>query len=141
MKTEKLIIGVLLVCLVGVSGCTSNSEPTNNTYMSAEDVKLNSNSIKGIDLQRNSMSMIGSPVEIKGTVFDIHTTNFLMYMDGTLNEVVYVKTNGVVPSNLIKNDIVTVYGICKGKTEYNTAGGGSNTVPYIEAWPENVIIN
>jgi len=28
MKTEKLIIGVLLVCLVGVSGCTGNGTET-----------------------------------------------------------------------------------------------------------------
>jgi hypothetical protein len=109
--------------------------------MGAEDTKTNATTVSGIDLQRNAMNMIGKPVKISGKVFDIHTTHLLIYMGDDLNQVVYVKVIGPVPSNIIKKDILTVYGICEGKTEYETAAGGSNTVPLIEAWPDNIIIS
>jgi hypothetical protein len=142
MKKEVLLMGIVLVGIIAVSGCTNNDNTNSNvTYMSAEDAKNNASAVSGTDLQRNAMNMVGKPVKISGKVFDIHTTNLLMYMGDNINQIVYVKTNGVVPSNIIKDDTLTVYGVCEGKTEYETAAGGSNTVPLLEAWPENIIIS
>lgn len=89
--------------------------------------------------------MTGKAIKITGKVFDIHSTQFLMFtkqsygvwMDGTC----YVNVKGTMPSNIINDDIVTIYAVVDGKKDYATAAGGSNLVPELTVYPENIVLN
>lgn len=141
---QKGIIGILgiLVVVVAMSGCTSSSDSDSGLpYMSEEDIRANATTVSGEEFQRNAVNLTGQPVKITGKVFDLHNSYFLMYMDDNIDYTVYVSVNGVMPSNIIDDDVVTVYGQCGGKYDYETAAGGSNNVPYVEAWPDNIVLS
>ena len=44
-------------------------------------------------------------------------------------------------SSIYYNDIITVYGVVNGKKTYNTAIGGTNTVPEITIYSQDMELN
>ena len=53
-------------------------------------------------------------------------------------DTVYVNIIGNNPANIIDDDIVTVDGVVNGQTTYNTAIGGTNTVPMITVYASSI---
>ena len=144
---QKGIIGILgiLVLVVAVSGCGSPSEDDpydkNKTLMmTAEKIKANATPVGGEEFQRNTLKYADTPIKLTGTVFQIDSSHFLMYMDDNPKYIVYVNMMGVTPSNLLEDDIVTVYGVPEGKVKYETVSGTENIIPSIEVWTDNVEI-
>ena len=141
---KKINIGILgialVVLIVIVSGCTSSDSGSNG--MSASEIKANATAVDSTDFQHNAENLTDKPIKITGKVFSIQDNMFLMMTKKDYgyytDNIVYVQVDGTIPSSLANDDIATVYGICNGKTEYDTAIGGSNKVPKITVKPENI---
>lgn len=141
---KKMNIGLLgmglVILIVMVSGCTSSDNGTSG--MSASDIKANATSVNSTEFQHNAENLTDKPVKITGQVFSIQDNMFLIMTKKDYgyytDNIVYVQVDGTIPSTLANDDIATVYGICNGKTEYDTAIGGSNKVPKITVKPENI---
>lgn len=141
------IVAVLFlgfIVLVASSSNDSSSNGDTNNGMSAADVKEQATAVTSTNLQRNAQNMTGKPIKITGQVFDIQGNTILLFTKksyGTwMDDVVYVNVQGTTPDTLIKDDVVTIYAEVNGKTEYDTAVGGSNKVPEVTVYPENIIM-
>ena len=79
----------------------------------------------------------GYKIKIKGQVLDVHHdekgTGFRLAMDGDFNKdlMVYVDKK-YYKSTVAENDILTIYGLTKGRTTYETVQGGERTIPIME---------
>ncbi len=130
-----LIIGVVVLSLVG-----SNQANTNG--LSAAQVASQATIVSGDDLSANFSTMVNKPIRISGQVSSLQDGQMLLFTgneDGIYSgDTVYVNIIGNNPANIIDDDIVTVDGVVNGQTTYNTAIGGTNTVPMITVYASSI---
>ena len=144
-KIVLIIVGVFVIFLIigtilGIIGQNAN------TYgLSANQIQSQATLITGDDLTANYANLVGKPIKIQGKVSSLQNGMCLMFTGNTdgiwVGDPIYVNIIGNVPTNLIDNDIITVYGVVNGKTTYNTAIGGTNTVPEITIYAQNIELN
>lgn len=162
LSTPQKVIGIIALCCIGIlilaaiAGNSSDrgSLPSNSSYSSSSGSsysdsssgsslasKFNKSDCKEIsynELEKNPDKYYGENLKLSGKVFQISeggsSGNFLMmYVGGEyeFDQVLYVEYSN--DTNIVKDDWVTVYGVCEGSYSYSTRIGGSNTVPSLYA--------
>jgi hypothetical protein len=145
-KKVVLIAGSVFIIFILFGIFLGNNSSSGNTYgLSANQIQSQATPITGDALTANYTNLVGKPIKIQGEVSSLQTGQMLMFTGHQYNvwggEPIYVNIIGNNPSNLLDNDIVTVYGVVNGKTTYNTAIGGTNTVPEITIYSQNIQLN
>jgi len=143
-KVVLIVVGVFAIFLL--IGLFLGSGSSGNTYgLSADQIKSQATPTNGDYLSANYTTLVGKPIKIQGSISSLQDGRFLMFTGNTngiwVGDAIYVNVKGTLPSNLIDNDIVTVYGVVNGKTTYNTAIGGTNTVPEITIYSQDIELN
>ena len=141
-----LLIVVPVFVIFILFGLFLGSSSSGNTYgLSANQIQSQATSITGDALIANYTNLVGKPIKIQGEVSSLQDGQMLMFTGKQYNlwvgDVIYVNIIGNNPSNLLDGDIITVYGVVNGKTTYNTALGGTNTVPEITIYTQSIQLN
>ena len=160
LSTAQKVIGVIALCCIGIlilaaiggnssdrgslpsnsSYSSSDSSYSNSSYGSSLASRFNKSDCKEIsynELDKNPDKYSGDSLKLSGKVFQIsegHSSgNFLlMYVGGEyeIDQVLYVEYEN--DTNIVKDDWITVYGVCEGSYSYSTRIG-ENTVPSLYA--------
>lgn len=140
MKKISLFLVILLVLgIVGISGCTSSG-----SGLSKEQIKANATTVTANELYDDRGTFVGKSVKMKAEVLQPDDSQMRVcgvQIDSYGINKAYSKdilvTGDFSNVTVYEKDEVYIYGIFKGQSEYTTVLGANRKVPEIEsAWVE-----
>jgi PKD repeat protein len=132
-------VGTQSIKLVVSDGEFSDSKSISvDATMSEEYFKKSCENVKYGDLLRNPDDYLSKPIHVKGKIVQFLSNeefhfNITRGSYGYWDDRAWLVLNNPPEENIIEDDIVEVWGFGGGNQEYETAIGGTNTIPVIFA--------